>query len=101
MRFETERLAIVEMNVRNAGCAHDAEVLFLRLRVEEPRNELFQNLLPDVAREVPAHQRRGRFARTEPGQLRPVLKRLRDLDGLGLDCLGGNRDLKLVLTTFH
>ena len=60
-----------------------------------------QHLLPDIARKIPAYQRRGRFSWPEAGQFRLVLERFRDLAGLGLDRFGGNRDLKLVLTTFN
>jgi hypothetical protein len=101
LRFEMKRFAVVEMDVGNARRAHHAQVLFLRPRIEKTGHEVFQHLLPDVAREAAADQRRRRFAWTESGQPGPVLKRFSDFLGFGFDSVGWNRDFKLVLATFQ
>lgn len=101
LRLKTERFAVVKMNVGNIGLAHDPKVLFLRFGVEELRHEGFQNLLADFAGKTAAHQRKRDFARPEARHAGPLLEYLSDLTGLCLDCPGGNRNLKLVLTAFY
>ena len=99
------------MHVGNAGrqVAHARRFSILCFRIEKNRrNQVFQYLLPDIARKG---RLRIRDAGTFPlaagtGRLRLALEPVFvDLAGLGLDCLGGNRDLKaracnlLLMTT--
>jgi hypothetical protein len=66
--FETERLAVVEMDILYIGCADDVEVFGLELLVEELGNEIFQHLLPDIAGELLTDDAGRSFARPESGE---------------------------------
>ena len=65
------------------------------------RDQVFENLLPDIAAEVLANQRHGRFSRAETLELSPFSELFRDRARFLLDCVTRDRDFKLVLATFN
>ncbi len=63
--LEAKRLAIVEMDVVDIRLSDHVQVFGLELLLQELGDQALQHLLADIAGELLANQRRGRFARAE------------------------------------
>src|SRR5690349_11042468 len=100
-RLEPQGLAIVEMNVLDIGRAHDVQVFGLKLFLQISGNQVFEHLLPDVARKLLADQSGGGFAGTEAGQLGPLLNIGGDTAGFAFYFFGGNGNFQRMPATFE
>src|SRR5205823_10291412 len=81
---EFQGLALIELDLRNIGPAHDVQILLFHALFQKARNEVFEDLLADAALELLADQTGRRFARTEARQLGLGLERGDHLASLAL-----------------
>jgi hypothetical protein len=100
LRFEAQRLAVVEMDILDIGCADHVEVLGLKLLLEERGNQILQHLLPDITGELLANDAGGRFSRPEPGEFRAFLNVGRNAAQLAFYIGDWDGDFERVLATF-
>jgi hypothetical protein len=99
--LELQRRAVVEMNVGDIGTPDHIEVFRFHLLLQKPRNQVLEDLLPDVAFELQPDLGRGGFTRAEPRQLGALLNVRDHTSGLGFHLLGRNGNLQCVLAPFY
>ena len=99
--LEPQRLAAVEVDVRDIGRAHDAQVLRFELFLEKFGDQIFEDLLADVALKLLANQSRRRFAGTKARKSGFLLKRADNAIGLAFHGFGRDRDIDRMPATLY
>jgi hypothetical protein len=89
------------MHVADIGCADDVEIFGLELLLQVDGDQALQDLLPDIAGELLANDRGGRFSRAEARQFGPFLHVENDAVRLAFDFSCRDGDFERVLATFN